>query len=249
MTRDRTVRDIDAYRAWIRGPLMDTCSGLPGPESRRACILVFTSILDEVSGQRLTHDDHFRIELAKAKAFDEIRQLWTRVEQETWLRGPKTTACRQAPFPTHVRNCLESVQKNLDDVRHADDLGVDPPEVRAERAVARIEEKAREGVTPPSSEAMTPEYKEKYRLLGEEARALREQQAREQDREDRREAARMQALGMFLGSRPFSFQQPMPAYQPPPPIQYAPVYQAPPVRPPVNCTSNRVGDSTYTNCN
>jgi hypothetical protein len=128
-----------------------------------------------------------------------------------------------------------------------------------------------DSVAPPSSEALTP-YEQrrveeqaaktlsedrvaqraiedlKYQRLHEEQRA-QERQYREEDREDRREAARMQALGMFLGSRPFSWQQPMPTYQPPPPIQYAPVYQAPPVRPPVNCTANTVGQYTYTNCN
>ena len=77
---------------------------------------------------------------------------------------------------------------------------------------------------------------------------LRVEESRSQ-REHKLELARIQALGMFLGSRPFSWQQPMPTYQPPPPIQYAPVYQAPPVRPPVNCTTNTVGQYTYTNCN
>jgi hypothetical protein len=69
-------------------------------------------------------------------------------------------------------------------------------------------------------------------------------------REQELERARIQALGMFLGSGGFMRPVPsQPAYQPPPPIQYAPAYQVPPPRPPVNCTSNRVGAYTYTNCN
>lgn len=87
----------------------------------------------------------------------------------------------------------------------------------------------------------------KYQRLHEEQRA-QERQYREEDREDRREAARMQALGLFFGSGGFQSLRPLPPFQPQPPISM-PTYQAPVYRPPVNCTSNRVGDYTYTNCN
>lgn len=111
-----------------------------------------------------------------------------------------------------------------------------------------------DNVVPPSSEALTPYeqrrveeqaaktlYEDRVAQRNAADRERREQQAqerqyREEDREDRREAARMQALGMFLGSRPFSWQQPIQTYQPPP------------VRPPVNCTTNVIGSQAYTNC-
>lgn len=116
-----------------------------------------------------------------------------------------------------------------------------------------------DNVAPPSSETMTP-YEQRRReerasdVRYEERRA---QQRREEDeagmlyeqRKYREDALRMQALGLFLGSGGFRSFDPLPTYQPPPPIQYAPAYQAPPVRPPVNCTTNTVGQYTYTNCN
>ena len=72
-----------------------------------------------------------------------------------------------------------------------------------------------------------------------------EQQERERDRQAQLEAARIQALGMLLGRGGFQLVQPAP-YQ-------APVYQPAPAittpRQPLNCTSNRVGNQVYTNCN
>jgi hypothetical protein len=208
--QEREAREAAELRAWLRGPLMGTCSGLPGPESRRGCLLSFGRAIDQSNGVLLTREDHFRVELAKSKAFDETRQLWTRAENEAWLRGPRTTACQQAPSPTYVLNCLEFVQKDLDGFRHTDDIAVDPPEIRAERAVARIE-------------------------------ANEQKRERERQRAHESEAARTQALGMFLGSGGFQSLRPAP-------IDPAVAYPIRPVRPPVNCTTNMIGSSAYTNC-
>lgn len=177
---------------------------------------------------------------------------------------PPFDRCNDVP-DTALRSCLKPIMDEIS-ARHQPGERSIFSDIMSKKPVPS------DNVVPPSSEAMTP-YEQrrveeqaaktlyedrvaqraiedlKYQRLHEEQRA-QERQYREQDREDRREAARMQALGMFLGSRPFSFQQPMPTYQPAPPIQYEPpTYQAPAPRAPVNCTSNRVGDYTYTNCN
>lgn len=68
-----------------------------------------------------------------------------------------------------------------------------------------------------------------------------EQQERELDRQARLDAARMQAIGMFLGSGGFKFSLPAP-YQPPP-VQPVPTY-----RPPVNFMTNVTGSQAYTSC-
>ena len=73
-----------------------------------------------------------------------------------------------------------------------------------------------------------------------------EQQERERDREVLREAAALQAWGLSRQRPPFSM-PPVQGYTPPP-IQYAPAYQAPPPRPPVNCTTQVIGDIAHTNC-
>ena len=167
--QERYEREAAELRAWIRGPLMGTCADLPGPESRRGCLLSFGRAIDQSNGVLLTREDHFRVELAKSKAFDETRQLWTRAENEAWLRGPRTTACQQAPSPTYVLNCLEFVQKDLDGFRHTDDITVDPPEVRAERAVARIEAREQERAierSPPHELGLVREQAKGQALMG-----------------------------------------------------------------------------------
>lgn len=66
----------------------------------------------------------------------------------------------------------------------------------------------------------------------------------QQDREDRREAARLFGLGLALsGGGPFrNFSAPLaPAYQPVP----VPTYQP---RQPTNCTTSFIGNQAYTNC-
>ena len=66
---------------------------------------------------------------------------------------------------------------------------------------------------------------------------LRAEESRSQ-REHELELARIQALGMFFGSGGFrGMREPI-----------SPMYQPQPVRPPVNCTTNMIGSSAYTNC-
>ena len=136
--------DMQATRTWVRGPLKKTCLGLPGPESQRACAMVFDSALAQLRGDHFTRADHFRIELAKAKATDEMRRLWTAAEQVTWLRGSKTRACLEAPLAAYAEGCLRSVQADIEALSRIDNTNDDPPVVRAERAVARIEALERE---------------------------------------------------------------------------------------------------------
>jgi hypothetical protein len=122
---ERFERDENALREWIRGPMMDTCVLLPGPESRHACVMIFDGALARLLGESLTAGDQLRIETAKVKAFDETRSLWTKTEQEWWLQGPKTAACRQAPLPRYARLCLEGIQEDLDQVHRSDDRTVE----------------------------------------------------------------------------------------------------------------------------
>ena len=79
--------DMRATGSWIRGPLLETCAGLPGPDSQRACAMIGAALAD-LPGTPVTHQELFRIELAKAKATDELRSVWTQTDQEAWLRGP-----------------------------------------------------------------------------------------------------------------------------------------------------------------
>jgi len=136
--------DMQAARTWILGPLMETCPDLPGPESHRACAMGYDSALAKIRGTPFTHQDHFRIELAKVRATDEIRRLWTRTEQETWLRGTKTRACKQAPLAAYAEDCLKSVQDDMDALSVPDNMDDAQPVMRAERAVRRIEASERE---------------------------------------------------------------------------------------------------------
>ena len=130
--------DMLATRTWVRGPLREACFGLPGPESQRACAMRDKTVIAKIRGTPFSHQDHFRIELAHAKATDEIRRLWTRAEQETWLYGPRTHACRDAPLAVCAEDCLQHVRDDLAALSRPDN-DEDPPVVRAERAVAQIE--------------------------------------------------------------------------------------------------------------
>ncbi len=131
--------EMQATRTWVRGPLMEACFGLPGPESQRACAMRDKHVIAKICGTLFSHQDHFRIEFANAKAIDEIRRLWTRAEQETWLYGPRTYACRDAPLAMYAEECLQSVRHDLAALSHPDNMDEDQPVVRAERAVAQIE--------------------------------------------------------------------------------------------------------------
>lgn len=127
-----------ATRTWVRGPLMEACFGLPGPESQRACAMRDKYVIAKIRGTPFSHQDHFRIEFANAKATDEIRRLWTRAEQETWLYGPRTYACRDAPLAIYGEDCLQSVRDDLAALSRPEN-DKDQPVVRAEQAVAQIE--------------------------------------------------------------------------------------------------------------
>lgn len=118
---------------------METCTRLPGPESRNGCMLALDGTLAKLRGDQLSHDDHFRIELARAKGRDELRRLWNRSEHEAWLRGIRTAACQRAPYPESARRCLDAIESELLRLSHPEELVNEQPEVRARRAVARIE--------------------------------------------------------------------------------------------------------------
>jgi hypothetical protein len=212
---------VQALRAWYRGPMIDSCAALPGPESRHGCVLVIKRALAKLRGDAFTHADHYDVELAKAKGADEVLQLSTRAEREAWLRGPRTRACQQGPSPTAIRQCLDGIEGDLDRLAGLDDLSGDSPEIRAERAVARIEAKERE-------------------------RAIDRQ--REHERGMVQDQAAGQALlGLGVGGGLLKHTAPpAPIYQPQPAT--VPLYHAPVSRPPVNCTSNTVGAYDYTNC-
>jgi len=95
--------------------------------------------LAKLRGDQLTHDDHFRIELARAKGRDELRRLWTRSEHEAWLRGIRTAACQRAPYAESARRCLDGIEAEILRLSHPEEFASEQPDVRAKRAVARIE--------------------------------------------------------------------------------------------------------------
>lgn len=136
---ERNIRDVTATRTWLRGPMMESCARLPGPESRQGCVLVLDGTLAKLRGDHLTHDDHLRIELARAKGSDELSRLWTKSERESWLRGIRTAACQRAPYAESARRCLDGIEAELLRLSHPDGSASEQPEVRAKRAVARIE--------------------------------------------------------------------------------------------------------------
>lgn len=222
-SEEQSQRDVQAMRAWLRGPLMESCRSLPGPESRAGCVAILDSHLASLRRETSTREDEYRTELIKAKGVDELRRLWGRPERETWLRGPRTAACLKGPSLAVVRHCVEGIEKDLDILSRPDDIAVDPPEVRAEREVSRIETK---------KQAQAAERKRQHEM----------ELARQQ-------AAGQALMGLGIGGG--LFRQPVaprpPVYQAPVPVMpSAPMYQPP--RPPVSCTTRTVGEVVYTDC-
>ena len=215
--------DMQATRTWIRGPLMETCSGLPGRESQRACAMVYDSALAKIRGTPFTHQDHFRIELAKVNATDEMRRLWTRSEQETWLGGPKTRACKQAPVAAYAEDCLNSVQDDMDALSLPDKMDNVQPVVRAERAARQIE--ARE---------------QKLSVEGQREQEIELVQL---------QAVEPTLMVLGVGGELFGTSM---ATLPPEEYLDQPGPQMPLTSllpsPPVFCTSRHVGEMVYTNC-
>lgn len=220
-SEQQRTQTVQALREWFRGPMMSTCAVLPGPESQRGCVLGVERTLAEFRSEHLTREDHYRIELAKANGTDEIWRLWTRTEREAWLLGPRTHACHQGPRPSDINRCLEGVQKDLDVMSRPDDLAMDPPEVRAERAVARIQ-------------------------LREQERAIEQQRAHERDLVQQ-QAAGQALMGLGIGGGLFrNTVQPAPVYHPSP----TPILPlaAPRLAPPVSCSNRQVGSVVHTDC-
>jgi hypothetical protein len=82
-------------------------------------------------------------------------------------------------------------------------------------------------------------------LLHQEAQMLDQRRQREEDREDRREAAALQALGLALsGGGPMRSYAPV--YQPPVMQPFTPYQPSPRTR--MNCLSQQYGNQTMTNC-
>lgn len=144
-----------ATRTWVHGPLTEACFDLPGPDSQQACAMRDKNVLAKIRGISFSHQHHFRVELANAKATDEMRRLWTRTEQETWLHGPRTRACRYAPLAAYAEDCLKSVRDDLAALSRPDNMDEDQPVMRAERAVAQIEASERERATEGQREVET----------------------------------------------------------------------------------------------
>jgi len=215
---ERNVQDVAATRTWLRGPMMETCTRLPGPESRRGCVLALDGTLAKLRGDHLTHDEHFRIELARAKGSDELRRLWTRTEHEAWLRGIRTAACQRAPYPESARRCLDGIEAELLRLSHPDEFASEPPEVRAKRAVARIEAR-------------------------EQARAAEQQRSREREFALVGLAAES---GQTQPSVSLSVSPPPTTVVKP--VQPGLGMPVAPRSPPVSCTSTAVGGTIRTDC-
>lgn len=220
---EQHAQQVDALRVWLRGPMTDSCTSLPGSDSRTGCIMALERSLAGLRHDSLTRDDHYRIELAKANGADETTRLWTRTEREAWLRGPRMAACDQAPSPAHVRRCREGVQHDLDRLSQPDGISVDSPEVRAERAVERI-------------------------VAREQEQAIERQRTHERARAQD-QAAGQAMMGLMMGGGLFHTPTaPTPSAYQPQPTPVLPL--AAPARPlpPVSCTSQRVGQTVYTDC-
>lgn len=214
--------DMQATRTWVRGPLMEACSSLPGPESQQACAMRDERVLAKIRGTPFSHQQHFRIELAKAKATDEMRRLWTWAEQETWLHGPRTRACTYAPLATYAEGCLKSVQDDLALHNCPANMDDEQPVVRAERAVARVEASERERAVDGQRELETD---------------LAQQQAVE---------PALMVLG--VGGELFGTSMvTLPPQYLPMLVPQMPLTSLLP-SPPVSCTSRHVGQVVYTSC-
>lgn len=219
---ERYHADAQATLRWIRGPMMEMCVGLPGPESQRACELVFLGALGTLRGNHLTRQDQFRIELAKAKGTNETRRLWTQAQQETWLRGPRTDACRLAPLAAYAHQCLASVEEDLHALTRPDTIASELPVLRAERAVASMEAREHERtierqLAPGVDLVLEEEAAHELMVLGIGGGLYGSSTA---------------ALPSVVESQ-LDVQMPLTSMTP---------------SPPVSCTSQKVGQTVYTNC-
>lgn len=217
---ERYQADVQATLIWVRGPMMETCVGLPGPESQRACELVLLGALGKLRAKQFPRQDQFRIELAKAKGTNETRRLWTQAQQETWLRGPRSEACRLAPLAAYAHQCLASVEEDLNALNRPDVVASELPGLRAERAVASMETRERE-------RAIEGQLTDGVEVVQEE--------------EARHERMVWGIGGGLFGSSTAS----SPSVVEPQPVQQMPL-TAPAL--PVYCTSRKVGQMVYTDC-
>lgn len=217
--QEQYARDMAAKREWLRGPMVESCRSLPGPESRVACVMVIQRTLTKLRGDSLTREDHFRIELARAKGSDETMQLWTRAQQEAWLRGPRTGACNIAPFPGEMRWCLDGVQTDLESLNEPDHEATYPPDIRATHAVARI-------------------------VAREQERAIQQQRAHELDLAQLQAAGHnLPGFGISGGFFGISTASPVAPGTPLYPLTAPTLPQ-----PPVSCTSHHVGVTVQSDC-
>jgi hypothetical protein len=214
--------DMLATRTWVRGPLMEACAGLPGPESQQACAMRDERMLARIHGTPFSHQEQFRVELAKAKAMDEMRRQWTRAEQETWLHEPRTLACKYAPLAAYAEDCLKSVRNDLAALSRPDNMDDDQPVVRAERAVVQVEASEHEQAVDGQRELETD---------------LAQQQAVE---------PALMVLGVGGGLFGTSMAASPPEYLPQP-VPQMPLTSLVPA-PPVFCTSRHEGQEVYTSC-
>jgi hypothetical protein len=141
--REQQAQLRDAFYDWHRGAWRETCFTAPTPLTERACLANGNRTLASLRGQYATREDHYRVQLLMAQAVDEVVSLEARSAAVEWLRGPRTLACRKAPTQDVTRQCLEGIEA---DVAHWLDpeFPADSAEVRAERAVSRIEARERE---------------------------------------------------------------------------------------------------------
>lgn len=206
---------------WIHGPMMDACIDLPGPESQRACRLVSLGALGQLRGDHLSRADQFRIELAKARGTDETLRLWTKSQQESWLRGPRTNACKLAPVPLYAQRCLDSIEQDLNTLRKADQRPNVLPAIRAERAVARLEARERQRLEQQAKEVevvLEVEGSHELRAVG-------------------------MGGGLFGSSTASKFSEVSL-----PPVVQMPVIAPLRPTPPVYCTSRKTGSTTSSDC-
>lgn len=216
--------DRVSVKAWLNGPFATLCSDLPGLDSHRACIMVIERLLLETDGTQLSREEHYKIELTKYRSAEDIRQRWTVADHEAWLRGPYTAACNKAPLPGLITNCLASVQRDLDILAlRGHEAHEDSPEVRAERAVSRIESQRRDRATAAQRE-------HELDLARTQAAGMILQGY----------AFRGGPLSNSMQQAPVSSMQPVvPLYTPAPMMRSAP---------PVSCSSTVVGGYTHTSC-
>jgi hypothetical protein len=222
--RERQAQLRHAFYDWQRGAWRDTCFTAPTPRTERACLANGKRTLARLRGESMTRDDHYRLQLLMAQAVDEVVSLRARSATVEWLRGPRTLACKKAPTQDVIRQCLEGVEADV--VNWLDpEFPAGPAEVRAERAVARIEARERE-------------------------LAIERQHHHEMDLA-RTQAAGQALLGFGVGGG-FSnglrnATAPAPVYQPQP-TPVLPLTSPLRSQPPVSCSSRQVGGILQTDC-